>query len=259
MIEFDELWRLATPAAEELRWLPIAAAAVTAVLGLLATRRRRRGRPSRGLRAAILICGAGTIAATAWQQAEIRTAVRQESARADELATRLDDVRELLPAEPGVAPDDAAAAVAAAIRSLNARIADLQAQLQEEREKQRARSIDADTAARLAAYLRRFGPYRVVVSTVPDDVEAYTYANQIANILREARWEALGPETTTIFGSPPATGIRLFVRNAAAPPGSLEALTDAFTRFNIPYRSGVAPSDAIPDTATVELFVSAKS
>jgi len=35
-------------------------------------------------------------------------------------------------------------------------------------------------------------------------------------------------------------------------------LIDAFARFNIPYKSGVSPSDAIPDPATVELFVGPK-
>ncbi len=84
------------------------------------------------------------------------------------------------------------------------------------------------------------------------------YANQIANVLRAAGWEALGPETTTIFGEAPAMGITLYVRGADAPPEAARLLIDAFTRFNIPYQSGVASSDAIPDPATVELFVGRK-
>ena len=35
-------------------------------------------------------------------------------------------------------------------------------------------------------------------------------------------------------------------------------LIDAFNRFNIPYQSGIAPSDAIPDPMTTEIFVSHK-
>ena len=35
-------------------------------------------------------------------------------------------------------------------------------------------------------------------------------------------------------------------------------LIDAFGRFNIPYKSGIAMSEANPDPATVELFVGRK-
>ena len=98
----------------------------------------------------------------------------------------------------------------------------------------------------------------MVVSCVPDDVEAYTYANQIANVLRASGWEALGPETTTIFGEAAAMGVALYVRGGGAPPEAARLVLDAFTRFNIPYRSGITPSDAIPDPATVELFVGHK-
>ena len=42
-------------------------------------------------------------------------------------------------------------------------------------------------------YLRRAGGNRVVVSCVPDDVGAYGYAKQIANMLRAAGWDAHGP------------------------------------------------------------------
>ena len=47
-------------------------------------------------------------------------------------------------------------------------------------------------------------------------------------------------------------------RGAAGPPEASKLLIDAFTRFNIPYQSGITPSDAIPDPATVELFVGPK-
>jgi hypothetical protein len=43
------------------------------------------------------------------------------------------------------------------------------------------------------------------------------------------------------------------------PPEAARVLIDAFSRYNIPYQSGITPSDAIPDPATVELFVSRKS
>jgi hypothetical protein len=37
------------------------------------------------------------------------------------------------------------------------------------------------------------------------------------------------------------------------------ALIEAFNRFNIPYRSGIPPREAIPDPGSVALFVSGKS
>jgi hypothetical protein len=35
-------------------------------------------------------------------------------------------------------------------------------------------------------------------------------------------------------------------------------LADAFTKFNVPYQSGITPGDSIPDLETVELFVGPK-
>ena len=115
------------------------------------------------------------------------------------------------------------------------------------------------TAAKMAEYLRQAGSYRVVMSCVPDDVEAFSYANQIANVLRAAGWDALGPETTTIFGETPRWVVRaLRARRRVTPPDAVRVLFDAFGRFNIPYQSGITPSNAIPDPATVEVFVGHK-
>jgi hypothetical protein len=171
---------------------------------------------------------------------------------------RLDEIGGLLPGGPGGTPGETFDTVTSAIRALNARIEELETQIQVLWEKTRSRTIDQTTAAKMADYLRQFGGRRVVVSCVPDDIEAFTYANQLANVLREAGWDALGPEKTTIFGEAPAMGVRLFVRGGVLAPEAARFLIDAFTRFNIPYQSGIAPSDAIPDPATTELFVSHK-
>jgi hypothetical protein len=120
----------------------------------------------------------------------------------------------------------------------------------------RGRSVSADTAVKFAEYLRWFGTHRVVVSCAPDDLEAYDYANQLVNILRAANWDAEGPEVTEIFGDLRAVGINLYV-NADNHSDTVKVLLDAFAKFNIPYQSKVTPSQAIPDTETVELFVAA--
>ena len=239
-------------------WLPIASVAALSVLGFLAFA-RQPWRPGRKYwLAAMLLAGVLAVAASEWQQNANRAALAGETARLDELRARLGELGRLLPAGPGATPGETFDRVAAALVASNTRIADLESQIRVLQEKNRSRTIDPDTAAKSAGYLRQFGGHRVVVSCVPDDVEAYTYANQIANMLRTSGWEALGPETTTIFGEAAAMGVTLYVRGGGSPPEAARLVLDAFTRFNIPYRSGITPSEAIPDPATVELFVGHK-
>lgn len=109
------------------------------------------------------------------------------------------------------------------------------------------------------AHLRGLGPQRIVVSAVPGDTEAFTYANQLVNILREAGWDVHGPETTTIFGTPAYPGVTLLAPSGGAAVKAVTGLAEAFARFNIPYRSGIPPREAIPDPGTAALFVSSKS
>jgi hypothetical protein len=119
------------------------------------------------------------------------------------------------------------------------------------------RSVPLDAADKLAAYLQQFGSRRVIVSCIPDDLEAYQYANQIINILKEANWAAQGPEVTRVFGDLRTPKINIFV-NAADHSDTAKLLLDGFAKFNIPYQSGVTPSQVIPGTETVELFIGRK-
>jgi hypothetical protein len=118
----------------------------------------------------------------------------------------------------------------------------------------RARSIPQTAADDLASYLKQFGSRRVIVSCIPDDMEAYQYANQLVNILRAANWEVQGPQVTKIFGDVRAPGINIYM-NGENSSDTPKILLDGFVKFNIPYQSRVTPSGAIPDTDTVELFI----
>ncbi len=144
-----------------------------------------------------------------------------------------------------------------ALASLSFQVAQVDRQIAALREQTKGRSIDGEAAPKLADYLRQFGSFSVLVSCVPDDVEAYGYANQLVNILRVAGWDAHGPEISAARPGAAAMGISVFVRDPRS-PGAAKVLLDAFTRFNIPFHSGIAASEAILDTATVELFVAKK-
>jgi len=231
-------------------WLPTIAVGAMAALACLAVLAQAPRVAKLGWVIAVLVCGTIAVGAAAWQQS-------QELAQLRDMSSHLAALARLLPGAPPANPEQTVDSLATSLHSLNSRINDLQNQIEALREKTKVRSVDPETAAKLADNLRQFGSHRVVVSCVPGDIEAFTYANQIANILRSAGWDAQGPETTAIFGDAPAMGIRLYVRSGVA-PDTAKILLDAFSRFGIPYQSGVTANDMIPDNTTVELFVSHK-
>jgi hypothetical protein len=119
------------------------------------------------------------------------------------------------------------------------------------------RSIPQKSADDLAAYLKQFGSRRVIVSCIPNDLEAFDYANQLVNVLKAADWEARGPQITKIFGDVRSPGINVYV-NGDDSSDTVKVLLDGFAKFNIAYQSRVTPSGAIPDANTVELFIGPK-
>ena len=121
-------------------------------------------------------------------------------------------------------------------------------------EHKQVRVITREAAANFTAYLKQFGGRRVVVSCVPDDIEAYQYANQLVNVLRAGDWDAHGPEVTTVFGDVRAPGINVYA-STDDHSDTAKILFDGFAKFNIPYQARVTPSQKIPDIETVELFV----
>lgn len=210
--------------------------------------------------AAVLACGTLAGADLRLQQRQIQAA--SQRATNDEVAGlrglwgQWDAVSRTLPP----ASDTSAASfdtVQDALVSLSIQVAQVDRQIAALRAQAKGRTIDDETAAKLADYLRQLGSFPVLVSCVPDDVEAYGYANQLVNILRAAGWDAHGPEISAARRGAAAMGVSVFVRDPQA-PGAAKTLLDAFTRFNIPFQSGIASSEAILDTATVELFVAKK-
>jgi hypothetical protein len=243
---------------EALWWLPTATVILMTALGVVALAAQPGGPRRQVWFAVLVLAGAAAIGASVWQQRTMHAALGGTAERLGAMRQRLDEIGGLLPGGPRATPGETFDSVAAAFRGLTGRIEELEDQIRALREKTRSRGIEKQPAAKMVEYLRQNGSHRVVVSCAPDDMEAFNYANQIANLLREAGWDALGPEKTAIFGEEPAIGVRLFVRPGIATPDAARILIEAFTRANIPYQSGIAPNEANPDPATTEIFISHK-
>lgn len=264
-LTFEILPRLDRVIGEIVRWGPAAPLALIFAVALfeaMVLPGRYWARAAWGL--IVVLCGAGAVGLLGYEQRAEHSALAEQAA--DRLAetealhglwAQWDALSKTLPPPsgepPAVAfdtPDDALASLSVKVASITDQVAVLKAGAV-------ARTIDAATAVKLVDYLRQFGSYRVVVSCVPGDLESYTYANQLVDILKAAGWDANGPEATANVLDEPAMGISIFVRDPTAPDAA-KILLDAFSRFDIPHRSGVAANNAIPDTATVELFVARK-
>jgi hypothetical protein len=210
-----------------LPWLPallvviLSVAALAAAAAPAATARAGRSRLT-----ALAVIGGFALAATVWQA----------KTGADRIAQLVERDR---------------------TKQLAAAVASLQQQMAQLKETTRFRSLSSNTATGLADYLRPFGKHKVVVSCAPNDVEAYHYAAQIADVLKTAGWDASGPEATTIFGDVRAMGINVY-NNSAHPSDTVKLLLGGLTRFGVPYQSRVPPSEALPDSETVELFIGSK-
>jgi hypothetical protein len=254
------------PSADEaLFWLPTAAVAAVALLAFIVAVAQPPRRAKAFWIVVTLLFGGAAVAGTLWHQTQRQDEGRAAAARLGEeirrlreLGRHIDAVGQQLPAAGGQGSPENFDGFDAALDTLNAKLDALGPRIEALREKTRNREIDPQTAAKLTEYLRQFGSNRVVVSCVPSDVEAFGYATQIAGVLRAAGWEALGPEETKIFGDAQGMEVTLYVKAGVKPAESVRILLDAFARFNIPHKSGIAASDAIPDPATVELFVGRK-
>lgn len=212
--------------------------------------------------AAVIVVGTLGMAATKWQQQQsfdsAEDVTDKELSALHGLWTQWDAIGQTLPPSAAAKPAASFESFEDAIASLSAETATVRDQIEALRAKATGRSVDPETAAALADYLRGFGPHRVVVSCVPDDVEAYTYANQLANILRAAGWEAPGPELSGTADGAASMAVSLYTRDPRSPE-TAKILVDALSRFNIAFQPEIAPNEAIPDTATAELHVAKKS
>jgi hypothetical protein len=248
-------------------WVPTIAVVLMVVLacaGAVLLPERATVRRDALLLAALV--GAAAIAATVWTERRgTREAADRGTATQPEDSARMtrrlhatweafDAASKTLPPGPGPEPAISFDTPDAGFAALSAEADALAVRIKAFRAGMEPRRIGDQAAAEMVAYLQPLAHGRVVVSCVPDDDEAYLYANRIATILRQAGWDASGPEFTAIFGTAPALGISLYVRGGE-PPDTAKVLTDAFTKFNIPYQGRIASNDAIPDTDTVELFV----
>jgi hypothetical protein len=220
-----------------LLWLPTLSVIVAIALALTAAGSPAAAASGRRLwMTSILVFGCLSIAATVWLA---RWRAEETSALAGTSAVP--------PVSPAVPNLSSTFDPTRRIKALEDHVKELEAG-------RSARSITQTAADDLASSLRQFGSRRVIVSCIPDDIEAYQYANQLVNIFRAANWEAQGPQVTKIFGDVRSPGINVYV-NGDSHSDTVKILLDGFAKFNIPYQSRVTPSGAIPDTNTVELFI----
>jgi hypothetical protein len=210
-------------------WLPALPVLILGIVAVAAARAAPAGLAAKRLRVAgTALLGGLAVAATVWQA---RSA-------ADQMAARLTEQFRS----------------AALIKQVHA----LEDQINTLKQSTKERSIDADAAAKLADYLRSFGSRQLTVSCTPGDIEAYHYATQIVNILRSANWDARGPETTTIFGDIKSMGINVY-DNSGGHSDTTKILLAGLAKFGISYQSRVPPSEALPKSEAVELFIATKA
>jgi hypothetical protein len=218
-------------------WLPtLLVIVVTAIALAAASDPPRRARSRRVWTAAIVMTGCLAVASTVWQGQ--RTGDDAIPLSGSTMSREALTYRERN--SPTAAPTEQ-------VKALEDRVRELEAGRQ-------VRTIAPDAAQKLTAYLRRFGSHRVIVSCIPDDLEAYLYANQLVTILKAADWDAQGPQATRIFGDVRSPGINFYVSGDGR-SDTAKILLDGFATFNIPYRSMVTPNEATPDAETVELFI----
>src|SRR5271166_2392309 len=202
-----------------LPWLPaLMIVALCALAFAVAAMPATKPRTRRVRIAAIAALGSAALATSVWQA----------SAASDEIAH--------------LKQNDQTQKLALEVKSLAEELAKL-------KESARARSLDDQTATKLADYLRPYGSRKIVVSCVPNDVEAYHYATELANALKGASWDALGPQTTMIFGNIRAMGINVYDTGSAG-PDTAKILVDAFAKFGKaacrrPRQSTVAESNCL--------------
>jgi len=215
----------------------------------------------------VVLCGVAAFVLLRMEQqaSSGETAERLGRNAASEIASlrglwsQWDTLSKSLPQPSGESPAASFDTVDDAVASLSAKVAVIEDQIAALNTKtaNTSRLVDPATAAKLSDYLRSYGGQRVVVSCLPGDLEAYSYANQLVAIFKAAGWDAGGPETTVNAVDEPAIGVTILVRDPASPDAA-KILVAAFDRFNIPHQPGIAADYAIPDTATVEVFVAKK-
>ena len=171
----------------------------------------------------VVLCGTGAGVLLHWEQrtshgkatdqmAAETSALRGLWAQWDALSRSLPPTASEVPAKFDTV-DDALASLSAKVASIGDQIAQVAAR----KEAPAGRSIDPASAVKLADLLRQYGSYRVIVSCVPGDDEAYFYANQLVGILKAAGWDANGPEATVNIADGSAMGITVLMRDPTAP------------------------------------------
>ena len=127
---------------EVLWWLPTAAVIGMTGIGVAGVAAQPGGPRRRYWLAVLVLLGAVAIGASVWQQRATHAALGGTAERLNAMRLRVDEIGGLLPGGPGATAGETFDTMAAAFRSLNARIEELENQIRALREKTRSRSIE---------------------------------------------------------------------------------------------------------------------
>ncbi len=258
----DLLMRLTGLTDEAARWAPVLPVTLVLIVALLEAAILPVRYWAKGAWAcAVILCGVGAVMLLRWEDQskhhEDVAHLAAETAALHDLWVQWDALSQTLPPLSDQPPAAIFDSPEDALASLTAKVASVKEQIAAMKTHETGRSIDPAVAVKFADYLRQHGSYRVVVSCVTGDAEAYAYANQLVDILHAAGWDANGPESTANVTGVASMGVSVFVRDPSSSDAA-KILLDAFAQFDIPHQVGITADYAIPDTATVELFVAQK-
>ena len=127
---------------------------------------------------------------------------------------------------------------------------------------QQWRTLSKLTADVLLDQLRQLGPHSAIISYVPSDAEAESFARFLNNIFINAGWvpRPIRPSTLDLTGAPSPVGIQMFCRciSLSGIPVVVGSVIQALKADKIAIWRHVGKDDALPDNQSITILVGHK-